>query len=518
MNRQPMRHRQWFWVLMVLGMALRLWQLDRYPLPMNQDELSNAYDGWSLAETGQDRHGQAWPAVLRAMGRTDYRPALYAWLSAATQRLTGPGIWQARIVSALLGICSLWLLYDWVRKAWDESLALLVLALSAGSWWHIWYSRTAHEGAMLPAFFVVTALWGAGQALRSGRGYGWWLVGLSCGLSANAYQASKLTGLLFCLCIGGWLLWAGHRRWLAGLAVAALIGASPQIMVLLTQPEQFFARAQAVTGEYGGRLPLHVGWRVLLNLDPRHLFGIHPDNLSIARLNVAEAPFFYGGLLSSLWWRRSNERAHLALLLVAGVACLAPAVMSVANPHALRASGCCILAPVWIALGLREASQWLGAYFSAWHQSLCRVWWIVWLAGFLAVPWYYAQSPRFQEWDTQHLLFRTVRALPAHWSSPSQLVFVEHLSTDTYLYIAAFLPLRPADFQALPREVRRQGPYDDWVRMGPFRFLPPGRHPADEAAARAPGTCWIARRLVPPAVLLERLDFAGDTICIGVVR
>src|SRR5688500_602802 len=72
--------RRWRLVALVLILAvgawLRLYQLDQYPLGVHHDELSNMYDGWSIAETGADRFGSYLPIIERAYGENDYRPAM----------------------------------------------------------------------------------------------------------------------------------------------------------------------------------------------------------------------------------------------------------------------------------------------------------------------------------------------------------------------------------------------------------------------------------------------------------
>jgi 4-amino-4-deoxy-L-arabinose transferase-like glycosyltransferase len=72
-------------LLVIIAAFLRLYRLDHYPLPMHQDELSNAYDAYSIVETGADRNGVHFPIVLRAQGAVDYRPAMYAWCQSVSQ-------------------------------------------------------------------------------------------------------------------------------------------------------------------------------------------------------------------------------------------------------------------------------------------------------------------------------------------------------------------------------------------------------------------------------------------------
>ena len=184
-------------VLLAIAAWLRFYQLDQYPLGVHHDELSNMYDGWSIAETGADRFGATLPIVERNYGENDYRPAMFSWLDAATIKVFDFSVKAGRLPAAVLGIVSLILLCSFARTAAGPTFALLALLLGTLSPLHIQYSRVAHEGAMLPAFFVILILWLWQRAAI--RGYPWgaiaWL-GIAVGLSANAYQATKLTAFL----------------------------------------------------------------------------------------------------------------------------------------------------------------------------------------------------------------------------------------------------------------------------------------------------------------------------------
>ncbi len=105
-----------FIALIVVGAFLRLFQLDQYPLGVHQDELSNMYDGWSIATTGHDRFGDPYPGVVRAFGEHDYRPALYPWLAAVSEGIGGFSIVTGRLPAAILGIVSLFLVYGFARE------------------------------------------------------------------------------------------------------------------------------------------------------------------------------------------------------------------------------------------------------------------------------------------------------------------------------------------------------------------------------------------------------------------
>src|SRR4029078_9943941 len=100
-----------FAVLIMGGAFLRLYQLDKYPLGVHQDELSDIYDGWSIATTGEDRFGDSYPGVVRAFGERGYPTALVRCLTGAKKKVTGFSIIYGRLPAAILGIASLFLVY-----------------------------------------------------------------------------------------------------------------------------------------------------------------------------------------------------------------------------------------------------------------------------------------------------------------------------------------------------------------------------------------------------------------------
>ena len=146
--------------LLILAVAalLRLYRLDQYPLPMHQDELSDAYDAWSIVETGADRAGTSRPVIVRALGEVDYRPALNAWITAIPMNVTGFSPVAARIPTAILGIATLALTFLFASLLVSETFGLVALSVAAFNPWHLTYSRFAHQGGMLPAFFSILTL------------------------------------------------------------------------------------------------------------------------------------------------------------------------------------------------------------------------------------------------------------------------------------------------------------------------------------------------------------------------
>src|ERR671932_893879 len=85
-----------------LAFALYAADVPRNPPGFYIDESSIAYNALTVAESGRDEYGEAWPLYFRAFG--DYKNPTYVYLLAAVFRVTGPGVAPARSLSAALGV------------------------------------------------------------------------------------------------------------------------------------------------------------------------------------------------------------------------------------------------------------------------------------------------------------------------------------------------------------------------------------------------------------------------------
>ncbi|HVF40006.1 MAG TPA: glycosyltransferase family 39 protein, partial [Gemmatimonadaceae bacterium] len=314
--------------LLIVGAFLRLHQLDRYPLGVHQDEVSNIYDGWSIAETGADRFGDPYPTVVRAFGERDYRPALYAWLAAIPVRFTGFSITSGRLPAALLGVASLVLVYVFARNMAGETYGLLALLLATLSPLHVQLSRVAHEGGMLPPFFVILVLWLWQKNAREDFPLRWLIfLGLAIGVSTNSYQSTRLIAPLLLIAVAVDIVRhaSSRLRRLTLLCAGAIIGALPQLLFLANETDRFMARARVLSVSTGGPVSYlsSVLYNFWLNLEPYYLFMPRVlRGLTVARLLPIEAPFFYGGLigLAFLAVRQvSRDRIYVYLALAIAI-------------------------------------------------------------------------------------------------------------------------------------------------------------------------------------------------------
>jgi 4-amino-4-deoxy-L-arabinose transferase-like glycosyltransferase len=197
-------------LILVLAAGLRLFALAQYPPGLNYDEVSHAYNAYSLLQTGRDQWGTAFPFPnFRAYG--DYPTVLNLYLTVPAVALFGPTDFAARLPHAVAGILSVLVVYVLTRR-WSghKCLSLFTAFLFAVSPWTFFPSR-----AVFQSNWTVLLLTLALALYLSRRKF---LSVLIFGLSLFAYHNTRI----FVPLLLPFLLWPlrRHRRLLwAGLAV-----------------------------------------------------------------------------------------------------------------------------------------------------------------------------------------------------------------------------------------------------------------------------------------------------------
>ena len=454
-------------IVLLAAFLLRLVQLEHYPLAVNQDELSNIYDGYSIAETGADRWGVKHPVILRGFGKSDY----------LTVKLFGFSVFSGRLVSAVLGCLSLLLLYRVAQKMGGRLYASITLLLAALSPWHLQFSRTASEGAMLPPFFLISAcyLWQrakeAGYSLRSMA-----LLGLCFGLATNTYQASKLLFFLFALLVFGDLWQQAGRFWASAttFALGCVVGAVPQLVAAVTMPEQFFARAS------GSMMPFSFSFGYLYELQKHIVSNLSPDflffsfgaynNLTVARLLPVEVLFFYLGLFFLYRVISKNQIIRPAYFYTLLLFVILPSALTTDNPHALRASSLSLLCPLLTAAGILvvyryiERPQRRNIFLAAAVAAIL-------VNSFLFLQTY-TDSVNLRNQAMQGELTASSKMLTARQRNYDK-VFIENSGNQNYIYTIAFGGMTPEEFQKADKQYD-QDVWDNFHKAGNYYFLNQG--------------------------------------------
>lgn len=461
-------------LILVVGFGLRLLGLEQYPAGVNQDELSNIYDGYAIAQTGADRWGLHWPVILRGFGQLDYRPPMYAWLSAGMVQLFGFSVFAGRLVSALAGCASLGLVYLVARRMSGRLFAYFAVLLAALSPWHLLFSRTASEGTMLPPFFLIAAcyLWQRAKATEY-RPLPLALLGLCIGLGTNTYQAGKLLFFLFAgLVVVD--IWRSRRQFFTKAAMfgaTCLVGVLPQLVALVTMPRQFFSRASGTTEAFSPKFAFFSSLlkKLFSYFSADFLFFDyeHPSNLSVSRLLTVECLAFYIGLffLYKVVSRRQALTPGAIYFLL--FATILPGALTPESPHALRAAGLVVLLPFITAAGIvviyqAIARPWLRQAFVGLATLL-----IVWNANFFIRR--YMKSEELRGENMQVVLVEAAKKLN-QYRSQFEHFYIDKQGNGPYLYFVAFGGITPREFQRMPKKIKYEG-WDNFEQLGPYYFV-----------------------------------------------
>lgn len=139
----------------MLGVVLRLWGLQQYPIHLSHDEVSQAYDAISIAQTGKDIYGNFLPTIFPSIG--DYKSPFYTYATAVVYLLIGNNEWMIRVVGVVFGILIIpavfWFTFKLTR---DPKIALFAAFFTAISPAEIHFSRKSFE-AGAGIFFVLIA-------------------------------------------------------------------------------------------------------------------------------------------------------------------------------------------------------------------------------------------------------------------------------------------------------------------------------------------------------------------------
>lgn len=182
-------------LIFLLAFLLRFYYLDKLPPGLGRDEVSVAYNAYSILKTGRDEHGRFLPVYFEAIGDQKLPVIIYISIpSVAAFGLTEIG---ARFPFALLGSLTIVFLYLLLKKAHSlnknflpQSVIYIAPLLLAINPWHIAHSRAVYE-ICLGTFFFTVATYTFLQGLTNKK----WFV-ISVIFFILAFYTYSLTRLL----------------------------------------------------------------------------------------------------------------------------------------------------------------------------------------------------------------------------------------------------------------------------------------------------------------------------------
>lgn len=153
--------------IFLIGLILRFYRISDIPVSLYWDEVSAAYNSFSILHSGKDEFGKTLPLLFRAF--EDYKTPANIYLMTIPIALFGLNEFSARFTSAILGSFLVILTFFLVRELFGNKLkvygrdlpvdyiGLVSAFLLAISPWSLQFSRTGFE-ANSGLFFAVLAI------------------------------------------------------------------------------------------------------------------------------------------------------------------------------------------------------------------------------------------------------------------------------------------------------------------------------------------------------------------------
>jgi 4-amino-4-deoxy-L-arabinose transferase-like glycosyltransferase len=379
------RRQEWaaITLILLLGAALRLWDLGAVPPGLAHDEVAN----WLIAQDVlAGRHAIYFTAAY------GHEP-LYQYVQAASVALFGDHWLGLRYPSVAFGLLGIAVTYILTRRLFDVPVALLTAAWLVTSFWPLFYARVALRAITLPftaalaAYFLLRATHSppfqstAPGAINLHSPFSilhspfsiWLLAGLFLGLSLYTYMAARiLPFIIAAFLITLFLIYSStpipwSRLFLFFLVVAVV--SAPLVTWLATHPgaEYRIAEVREPLDRLLAGDPSLVWQNLIANLkfftatgDPwprQNLPGrpVFADPISAA--------LFCAGLLVALWrlpvalWRWRDPRYGFLLIWLVGS--LVPSIVTADAPSSIRDILGLVVVFVFPALALVEAGRWL---------------------------------------------------------------------------------------------------------------------------------------------------------------
>lgn len=205
-----------FWIILgsivFLGGFLRMISLDKNPPHLGNDEISIAYDSYSIRTTGKDEYGISWPLSFRS--HRDYKPPLYAYLNMPFNLIFGNNEYGIRFLSALAGTLMILIIGIIGFKLGGDKLGLLAAFLLAINPKSIFVSRMSYE-SNLAALLVLLGIY-LMYLFKEKKKYSYLLFsGIFLGFSIWAYHTEKgLVPLLITVLPWWWRKEIKLRKWI----------------------------------------------------------------------------------------------------------------------------------------------------------------------------------------------------------------------------------------------------------------------------------------------------------------
>lgn len=224
-------------VLIIVGVFLRVFWIDRFPIQLNHDEVSQLYDAISIAQTGRDIYGNYMPTMFVSIN--DFKSPFYTYATSLAYLLFGDYEWIIKVPGILFSILTIPAIYWFVKISFkNQNLAILASALTVITPFEIFYGRKSFESTIGICLLIIgfTSLFN----YLSNKNVRWFYLGnitLAVAMYTYFSHAILIPLLLF---IFIWLnkkvLWSEKKRVLPAILLWVVL-IIPIISVVILNPD-----------------------------------------------------------------------------------------------------------------------------------------------------------------------------------------------------------------------------------------------------------------------------------------
>ncbi len=144
-------------IIILLSFFLRVYKLDQVPPSLSWDEAAVGYNGWTIANYGQDEYGKFLPFYFRSF-RDDKHP-VHIYATAFSTKILGLNEFSTRLPSSLFGVFNVLLIYFLAKILFKKEIIGLAAALFlAISPYNLHFSHFNHEVNFALFFFLLALI------------------------------------------------------------------------------------------------------------------------------------------------------------------------------------------------------------------------------------------------------------------------------------------------------------------------------------------------------------------------
>ena len=141
-------------IIVLLGIFLRIYLMDNFPVQLSPDEVTQLYDAISIAQTGRDIYGNFLPTMFVSVN--DYKPPFYIYMTSLIYLFFGNKEIIIKIPGMIFGILLIPAIFFFILKLLkSEKIAFLGAFLTSISPFEIFFSRKSFESITGISFILL---------------------------------------------------------------------------------------------------------------------------------------------------------------------------------------------------------------------------------------------------------------------------------------------------------------------------------------------------------------------------